>query len=316
MTIPPTSTPEGSGPTPPVEERLAGRLAAGAPPREAPARTAAVTALHELGRLDLAIYRAVAETPTPTLDRPLRRLSDAADRSRLWIAIAAAMTGAARRGGAARPPASPPWRWTRRWSTSASSSRPAAPGPTGTPRVYRMTVGCRCRIPRPSPRGTPRRRSPSPPRSRRVLRGRRAAADARRHGRLLPRPHGRALPGRRRHRLADRRNGRAARRFGPGAAVAEVAMTRAGRFRRPRSSAPSWVDVEAVRLRTSIRGRGSPPLRSRARRGSDLGTSFERTPTVRRWGRREALIHRKDHSHRWRRPRRDSGDASGTTRDG
>jgi undecaprenyl-diphosphatase len=99
MTIPQTSTPEVPGRTPPVEERLAGRLAAGAPPREAPARTAAVTALHELGRLDVAIYRAIAETPTPTLDRPLRRLSDAADRSRLWIAIAASMTAVGGREG-------------------------------------------------------------------------------------------------------------------------------------------------------------------------------------------------------------------------
>ncbi len=98
MTMPPNSSSEASGRTPPVEERLAGRLAVGAPQRAAPMRTAAVTALHELGRLDLAIYRAIAETPTPTLDRPLRRLSDAADQSRLWIAIAAAMTAGGPKG--------------------------------------------------------------------------------------------------------------------------------------------------------------------------------------------------------------------------
>jgi undecaprenyl-diphosphatase len=92
-------TSEPAGRTPPVEERLAGRLAAGTPPREARARNAAVTALGEMGRLDVAVYRAVAETPTPTLDRPLRRLSDAADRSRLWIGIAAAMAAAGGREG-------------------------------------------------------------------------------------------------------------------------------------------------------------------------------------------------------------------------
>src|SRR6185295_5901067 len=91
MTGRPMTTREVPGRTPPVEERLAGRLAAGTPPREAPARAAVVTALQELGRLDAAIYRVIAETPTPTLDRPMRRLSDAADRSRLWLGIAGAM---------------------------------------------------------------------------------------------------------------------------------------------------------------------------------------------------------------------------------
>ncbi len=85
------STQETRGQAPPVEERLAGRLAATTPPRGAPARSTAVSALQELGRLDVMTYRAIAETPTPTLDRPLRRLSDGADRSKLWLAIAAAL---------------------------------------------------------------------------------------------------------------------------------------------------------------------------------------------------------------------------------
>jgi membrane-associated phospholipid phosphatase len=38
--------------------------------------------------LDQAISRAVEETPTPTLDRFLVRLSDAANNSRLWLATA------------------------------------------------------------------------------------------------------------------------------------------------------------------------------------------------------------------------------------
>ena len=43
----------------------------------------------ELTRLDLAVYAAVAATPTPVLDLALRRLSHAADYSRLWIGTAA-----------------------------------------------------------------------------------------------------------------------------------------------------------------------------------------------------------------------------------
>ena len=35
------------------------------------------------------MYNAVARTPTPSLDRPFRRLSDAASYSRLWLGIAA-----------------------------------------------------------------------------------------------------------------------------------------------------------------------------------------------------------------------------------
>jgi undecaprenyl-diphosphatase len=84
------TTPEVPGRTPPVEARIADRLAAKTPPREAPARIAAVSALKELGQLDVAIYRTIAETPTETLDGPLRRLSDAADKSRLWIGLAGA----------------------------------------------------------------------------------------------------------------------------------------------------------------------------------------------------------------------------------
>ncbi|HEY1281686.1 MAG TPA: phosphatase PAP2 family protein, partial [Acidimicrobiales bacterium] len=39
--------------------------------------------------LDRSVYAAIAETPTPTLDVALRRLSDAADNSKIWLAIAA-----------------------------------------------------------------------------------------------------------------------------------------------------------------------------------------------------------------------------------
>jgi undecaprenyl-diphosphatase len=48
-------------------------------------------ALEELGAVDRAAYEAIARTPTPSLDDPVRRLSNAADGSRLWLAIAAVL---------------------------------------------------------------------------------------------------------------------------------------------------------------------------------------------------------------------------------
>jgi membrane-associated phospholipid phosphatase len=54
--------------------------------------------LRELGMVDQAVYQAVAETPTPELDGHFRRLSNAANYSRLWFGIAAviAMLGGRR----------------------------------------------------------------------------------------------------------------------------------------------------------------------------------------------------------------------------
>lgn len=48
-------------------------------------------ALRELGAIDHAVYHAVAVTPSPVLDGAFRRLSTAANQSRLWLGIAAAM---------------------------------------------------------------------------------------------------------------------------------------------------------------------------------------------------------------------------------
>ncbi|MGY1695630.1 MULTISPECIES: phosphatase PAP2 family protein [unclassified Geodermatophilus] len=83
--------------TPPAEERLAGRLAAGAPP--APARATAVRLLGDLGRVDRALYGAVAGTPAPVLDRPVRRLSRLADWSRLWMGVAGVLAAVGGRAG-------------------------------------------------------------------------------------------------------------------------------------------------------------------------------------------------------------------------
>ena len=45
----------------------------------------------QLKELDRAVYSAIAGTETPGLDEPLRVLSDAANFSRIWIAISAAL---------------------------------------------------------------------------------------------------------------------------------------------------------------------------------------------------------------------------------
>jgi membrane-associated phospholipid phosphatase len=54
-------------------------------------------AVRELGAVDHAVYHAVAQVPTPVLDRRMRQLSRAANRSAIWLAIA---TGLAATGGA------------------------------------------------------------------------------------------------------------------------------------------------------------------------------------------------------------------------
>ena len=61
---------------------------------DAPARNALPDAKGwwaEVNSLDLAVYAAIAATPTPTLDGVFRRLSRAADNSKLWIASAAVL---------------------------------------------------------------------------------------------------------------------------------------------------------------------------------------------------------------------------------
>jgi undecaprenyl-diphosphatase len=46
---------------------------------------------HEVTLLDTAGYAAIAATPTPVLDRVFRRLSRAADHTKLWLGTAAAL---------------------------------------------------------------------------------------------------------------------------------------------------------------------------------------------------------------------------------
>lgn len=64
---------------------------------------AAQSALSEIDRLDQSVYVAIAESSTPSLDRLLRRLSNAANNSVLWMSIAGglAVTGGRRQRRAA-----------------------------------------------------------------------------------------------------------------------------------------------------------------------------------------------------------------------
>src|SRR6266568_7298632 len=69
-----------------------------------PARQRVAEALHQLGAIDRAVYAAVAAVPAPALDTAMRRLSNSANHSRLWLAIAGALalTGPAGRRSASR----------------------------------------------------------------------------------------------------------------------------------------------------------------------------------------------------------------------
>ena len=55
--------------------------------------------IDELLRIDTAVYAAIATTPTPSLDRAFRRLSRAADHSKLWLGSSAVLAFAGGRGG-------------------------------------------------------------------------------------------------------------------------------------------------------------------------------------------------------------------------
>lgn len=71
----------------PAEERLADRLGAGIS-SPGPVRSAAITGLRRMGRLDRIAYRAVADLETPVLDAPLRELSHFANFSKPWFLVA------------------------------------------------------------------------------------------------------------------------------------------------------------------------------------------------------------------------------------
>jgi membrane-associated phospholipid phosphatase len=80
----------------PIEELLAERLDDRSGP---PRRSRVAMLLRRLGRYDRAAYRALARLSTPALDAPLRTVSDAANYSRPWFAVAALLALLGGRGG-------------------------------------------------------------------------------------------------------------------------------------------------------------------------------------------------------------------------
>ena len=102
-----------------VAQRLADELVR----QGGPVRQRAAGALRDLDALDQAVYSAIAATPTPALDEPLRRLSNAANNSGLWLATAAGLavvgSSAGRRAAV---------RGTMAIGVSCSSARLVSPG--------------------------------------------------------------------------------------------------------------------------------------------------------------------------------------------
>ncbi len=72
------------------------------PPHALPPSTAPAWG-EDARKLDLAVYAAIAATPTPRLDRLFRRISSSADRSALWLgcAVGLAVAGGPRGRAAA-----------------------------------------------------------------------------------------------------------------------------------------------------------------------------------------------------------------------
>lgn len=76
-----------------------GRQADAGEPGAAADLSTAARMLEELKAVDLAIYRAVEGTPTPTLDALLRGVSRFANHSKLWFTIAGLLFAAGGRSG-------------------------------------------------------------------------------------------------------------------------------------------------------------------------------------------------------------------------
>jgi membrane-associated phospholipid phosphatase len=87
-----------------VAEAVADRIADDISRLGGPARQQLAEVLHQLGAIDKAVYAAIAGVPAPALDNAMRRLSNSANKSRLWLAIAAglALTGPSGRRAASR----------------------------------------------------------------------------------------------------------------------------------------------------------------------------------------------------------------------
>ena len=79
----------------PAAEVLVARLQQTARGLSAPS----LRSLQELAQLDRELYAAIADVPTPTLDEPIRRLSNSANYSLIWLSAAAALAIAGGRRG-------------------------------------------------------------------------------------------------------------------------------------------------------------------------------------------------------------------------
>jgi membrane-associated phospholipid phosphatase len=89
----------------PVADRLADRIGGlGRLGRLEPVRQRLAAVLHQAGAVDRAVYGTIAKVPTPALDVAMRRLSNSANCSLIWLAVATglSLTGATGRRAAAR----------------------------------------------------------------------------------------------------------------------------------------------------------------------------------------------------------------------
>ena len=89
----------------PVADRLAERIGRiGRLGRLEPVKQRLAAVLHQAGAVDRAVYTTIAQVPTPALDVAMRRLSNSANRSLIWLAIAGglSLTGPTGRRAAAR----------------------------------------------------------------------------------------------------------------------------------------------------------------------------------------------------------------------
>src|SRR3984957_15586511 len=100
-----TALPPNSPELDPVTERIATRVGGLRPLRGLdPLRQRLAAMLQQAGAVDRAVYSTIAQVPTPALDVAMRRLSNSANRSLLWLGIAGglSLTGPAGRRAAAR----------------------------------------------------------------------------------------------------------------------------------------------------------------------------------------------------------------------
>src|SRR6185437_1300435 len=89
----------------PVADRIADRIGdLGGFGRLEPLRRHLTEVLRQAGTVDRAVYDTIAKVPTPALDVTMRRLSNAANRSVIWLGVAAglSLTGRPGRRAAAR----------------------------------------------------------------------------------------------------------------------------------------------------------------------------------------------------------------------